>query len=350
MNLTNLHATIKAIVKDTIQMGEQPIIPHLKGPPGCGKTEIVLQVCKELGIPCFILNLTAKEPVDLTGLPEVEEVSIDGVLVRSTVWRTPKIFPRKGPAVIFYDEIDACDTDVQKAISSLICEKQLDEYHVPKGVCQIMAGNRKQDRCGVVAKMPAHLCNRRTRIDVTVDLDSWRKWAANHGVDPRIIAFSRIKPDSMYVFDPKSDEDAFATLRSMTAISKTLGMIDRHKLNAEIQSDLFMGTVGKGVASEVDRILTSIKLMPNPDELLGSPQTVVIPTENIDIMFAIGEFMVYHAMRDDKHIDSALIIADRLPEEQGMILVTTLYQEIKNKVLASPLYSKWAVKMAKLSA
>ena len=61
----------------------QPVM--LWGPPGIGKSDIVKAVAQELGIDLRDIRLSQLDPVDLRGVPAVE----DG----QTKWATPSFFP-----------------------------------------------------------------------------------------------------------------------------------------------------------------------------------------------------------------------------------------------------------------
>src|SRR5689334_8426044 len=58
----------------------------LEGPTGIGKSELVTQVAKKLGIACTVLDLSLLEPPDLVGLPVIEE--------GRTRYALPRFLPR----------------------------------------------------------------------------------------------------------------------------------------------------------------------------------------------------------------------------------------------------------------
>lgn len=82
-------AEAKTIVKTFVQQkldGGNPPPIFLWGPPGVGKSDIIRQVAAEKGIKVIDLRLGQMDPVDLRGVPYVE----DG----STKWAVPEFFPR----------------------------------------------------------------------------------------------------------------------------------------------------------------------------------------------------------------------------------------------------------------
>jgi len=95
----------------------------------------------------------------------------------------------------------------------LILDRCLGEYQVPEGWVIFAAGNRQGDR-GVTYSMPTPLANRFTHFGFDVNLDDWVLWAHQQGIDERIIAFLRFRPELLFDFDPALDPVAFPTPRS----------------------------------------------------------------------------------------------------------------------------------------
>jgi hypothetical protein len=79
---------------------------------------------------------------------------------------------------------------------------------VPEGWAIFAAGNRQGDR-GVTYTMPAPLANRFSHFDVETHLDDWVTWAYRHGIDERVIAFLRFRPELLFDFDPAHNPVAF---------------------------------------------------------------------------------------------------------------------------------------------
>ena len=50
--------------------------------------------------------------------------------------------------------------------------------------------------------MPSPLANRFTHYEIEANLDDWVSWAHACGIDPRVIAFLRFRPDLLFDFDP----------------------------------------------------------------------------------------------------------------------------------------------------
>jgi MoxR-like ATPase len=107
------------------------------GPPGIGKSALVQQFADQVGLMCVSLLGSQLAPEDIIGVPQIE----DGV----SRFCPPKMIAREEPYCLFLDELNACSHEVQKSFYSLIHERRIGEYMLPKGSIVIGAGNRSQD-------------------------------------------------------------------------------------------------------------------------------------------------------------------------------------------------------------
>ena len=95
------------------------------GAPGIGKSAIVGQFAKDLGLECVSLLGSQLAPEDIIGVPQIVE--------GRSIFCPPKSIARAEPYCLFLDELNACSHEVQKAFYSLILERRIGEYHLPKG-------------------------------------------------------------------------------------------------------------------------------------------------------------------------------------------------------------------------
>ena len=181
----------------------------LWGPPGVGKSQLVVQVAKKKSVPMIDIRLSQMEPSDLRGIPFRQ-----GELVE---WAIPAMLPdvkRHGKrGILFLDEITSAPPSVSAAAYQLILDRRLGAYTVPDGWAIFAAGNRQGDR-GVTYTMPAPLANRFSHFEVDVNVDDWVAWAYNNAIDDRIIAFLRFRPELIFDFDPAHNPAAFPSPRS----------------------------------------------------------------------------------------------------------------------------------------
>lgn len=86
------------------------------GAPGIGKSAIVEQFAKDLGLECVSLLGSQLAPEDIIGVPQI----VDG----RSVFCPPRNIAREEPYCLFLDELNACSHEVQKAFYSLILERR----------------------------------------------------------------------------------------------------------------------------------------------------------------------------------------------------------------------------------
>jgi hypothetical protein len=182
------------------------------GAPGIGKSSIVEQFAESLGLPCVSLLGSQLAPEDIIGVPRI----IDG----KSVFCPPRNIARDEPYCLFLDELNGCSQEVQKAFYSLIHDRRIGEYSLPKGSIVIGAGNRAQDNA-IVKPMSSALINRMFHIELTANHRDWLDWAVNNGMHPHIVEYIGLRPDHLWKQPPKTEEP-FSTPRSWHMLSDSL--------------------------------------------------------------------------------------------------------------------------------
>ncbi len=137
------------------------------GPPGTGKSSIVQQFAESLGMPCVSLLGSQLAPEDIIGVPQIH----NGV----SRFCPPAMIARTEAYCLFLDELNACSHEVQKSFYSLIHERRIGEYTLPKGSIVIGAGNRAQDSA-IVKPMSSALLNRLVHVHLRVSHRDWLDW------------------------------------------------------------------------------------------------------------------------------------------------------------------------------
>ena len=142
--------------------------------PGVGKSAVVRQAADEAGLECRSLLGTQIAPEDVSGIPRI--------IGERSVFCPPRVLlpedPGAKPFCLFLDELPACTPDIQKAFYSLLLERRVGEYPLPKGTWVVAAGNRAEDR-SLVRSLSAALVNRVTILYVKVSVPEWLKWASS---------------------------------------------------------------------------------------------------------------------------------------------------------------------------
>jgi hypothetical protein len=296
-------------------------------------------------MPCPVIDirLSQMEPSDLRGIPFRQGERVE--------WAVPAMLPdveRHGPnGVLFLDEITSAPPVVSAAAYQLILDRRLGEYRVPDGWAIFAAGNRQGDR-GVTYSMPAPLANRFSHFEVETHLDDWAAWAYAAGIDERVIAFLRFRPELLFDFDPAHNPVAFPSPRSWEFAHRALKKFEdaRDLLQGALQA-----CVGPAAGIELSAFVDNLDQMPDLDAITrGEP--VAVPRE-IDLQYAVAAALVGRAIRALDTSDGQAVIghildyAGRFPErEMGVMLVSDLHRAIGGRLFEVPAFAGWAQSVA----
>lgn len=236
--------------KDTIKT--LTLIPNsvsvmLKGNHGIGKSEIVKEAARQLGIPCIDFRLSQNDVGDIKGIP----FSRNG----RTVFCPPEFFPitekdaadlkeilgladdvRMGrfgdKGILFLDEINRASREVQQAAFELVLDRRLNLRSLPEGWRVVTAINDNDDLYTVGSLDPAFV-SRFMVIDFNPTYEEWMGWARGHDVHDSVLTFLTKHPE---LLEPttdtikENDKDGVRKLfdrRSWHKFSDTIKEFDR---------------------------------------------------------------------------------------------------------------------------
>jgi ATPase family associated with various cellular activities (AAA) len=236
----------------------------LWGPPGIGKSELIADICEEMGGKLYDLRLALMDPSDLKG------VLYYNTELHNATWSAPPDLPSKETAakypvvVLFLDEMNSAPPATQAAAYQLVLNRRVGTYELPDNVVVVAAGNRDTDR-GVTYRMPAPLANRFIHLTLRPDFETWQTWAILNQVHPDVVGYITANKVDLFNFDPKTSSQSFATPRSWSFVSE---LLREETLNEIELTDLVSGTVGEGVALKFNAHRKVSANMPNPTHIL----------------------------------------------------------------------------------
>jgi hypothetical protein len=304
---------------------------------------MVAQIAARHGARVIDIRLSQMEPSDLRGIP----FRVDG----RVEWAIPSLLPdaeRHGQAgVLFLDEITSAPPAVSAAAYQLILDRRLGDYQVPPHWAIFAAGNRQGDR-GVTYSMPAPLANRFSHFEVETHLDDWVSWAYANGIDERVIAFLRFRPELLFDFDPAHNPVAFPSPRSWEFAHRGLRKFEDHP---ELLQGTLQACVGPAAGVELTAFVNSLDQMPDLDAIVAG-EAVQVPRE-IDLQYAVAAALVGRAIRAREGGDWARVVgniltyARRFPQrEMGVMLVSDLHRAIGGALFEVPAFADWAQAVA----
>ena len=196
--------------------------------------------------------------------------------------------------------------------------------------------------------MPAPLANRFAHFEVDTHIDDWAAWAYENGIDERIIAFLRFRPELLFDFDPAHNPVAFPSPRSWEfghrALQKFSGM-------PEMLVDALKGCVGPAAGIELKAFIDNLDNLPDIDAIVNG-EKVAVPRET-DLQYAVATALVSRAIREKnsaKHVDvfgHILDYASCFPQrEMGVMLVSDMHRAVGEKLFSIPQFSQWAKRIS----
>jgi hypothetical protein len=337
---------IKVLEREFLSASEGLHTPvMLWGPPGVGKSQIVQQIAVSHGVEVIDVRLSQMEPSDLRGIP----MRVDDYVE----WAIPSMLPnakRHGQTgILFLDEVTSAPPSVSAAAYQLILDRSLGEYKVPEGWAIFAAGNRQGDR-GVTYTMPSPLANRFSHFDVDINLDDWVNWAYGKGIDDRLIAFLRFRPEKLFEFDPAHNPVAFPTPRSWEFANNALQKFEQQP---ELLTETLQACVGPATGIELKAYIDNLTNMPNLDEIVEG-KDVRVPAE-VDLQYAVATALVGRAIREKGSDDATRVIgnilsfAGNFPQrEMGVMMVSDMNRTLGEAMFAVPEFDQWADSIADL--
>ena len=233
MNISQAKEQIKnsiALYYRTTDTGES-VIPvesqrplFLYGPPGIGKTAIVEQVARELGLGLVSYSMTHHTRQSALGLPAIVKKRYGDTEFELTEYTMSEIIASiyehmsetgKRRGILFLDEVNCVSETLIPAMLQFLQYKSFGRHRVPEGWVVVTAGNpsayNRSARDFDVAMMDRVKCLR-----IEADYAAWRAYAAQRFLHPSILSYLDQKPLSFYRVDAKVGAEDFVTARAWT--------------------------------------------------------------------------------------------------------------------------------------
>ena len=347
--LEEVLTTNAKLIMDNDEMGAviPPLLIHSS--PCIGKSSIVKEVAKTLGIQLVDVRLAEMESVDIRGLPSVEKNDNNEGIMR---WNAPDCWPRdpKSKGIIFLDEITSCDKSCQVAAYELILDRKIgDFYKVPDGWYIVSAGNLTTDRA-VATSMSSALANRFLHIELKEDPDQWIKWGTMNKVHPSVLGFIRYRPEFLFSMENENLERGWPSPRSWERVSH---MVKIYGNNEPILRKMVYGLVGPAKGLEFMEFFKLNEQFENVLDMMYGKIPVKIPTKN-DQRYAMCSTLIYQVWRgentkdENARIGGFYNIVKELPPEfimmciQGAMHGTSKENTVEctKKMYSHPMYAK----------
>lgn len=244
----------------------QYIIPYWVSGPGVGKTSVLRQIGEELGLTPVTLIGSQYDPAELAGwaLPG------EGDRMRRSI---PDWFPDGSvPTLLILDELPQSTVAVQNIFAQMVNEHRVGSHHLPLNCHIVGAGNRSSDKAGT-NNIPTHLRDRLLFLNIGAEVDDTLAYFNRVGVDERVCAYLRYRPDMLHEFD--RDLDACPSPRSW----ERTGSIIQFPIDAHCMAMAIEGQVGKKASADFHAFLKVVSRMPDIDGIIANPTGADIPSD-----------------------------------------------------------------------
>ena len=225
------------------EMG-MPLVPpeaqrpmFLIGPPGVGKTDVVAQVARRLGVGLVSYTMTHHTRQSALGLPQIrtrrfggEECAVTEYTMSELLAGVYRHMEASGckQGILFLDEINCVSETLTPAMLELLQHKRFGEYALPEGWVIVCAGNPEKYNRAAHAFDPVTLDRLRV-LTIEPDLSAWQEYAAQRQVHPSVRGYLRLRPEDFF----RAEGERIVTARSwmnlsdmMLALEKSGGAAD----------------------------------------------------------------------------------------------------------------------------
>ena len=305
----------------------------LKGPPGCGKTAMPIQIAEEHDLPMLSpFNCSLSDGTDFKGMPVFGEDKTSQIWVKDVRW----IMASEAPTLVLIDEVGQGSAGSIAASVSIFREKRIDDLYLHPDTWVVGTTNRAQDKCGSAA-LPKQLLDGVYKYEVGYSADALVRYELEKNladVDMLTLRFLRMKGDAALAYDPAKEVNS--TMRGWSAVMRLL------KVDATTHFATLAGRIGRGLATELMAFRNLAPMLPSVEEVLLNPTKASVP-ENPSALFLISDMMADKATANN--FDALVEYAKRIPPEFQAAFVKSSLQR-KPEVASTSSFTQWGVGFA----
>ena len=206
----------------------------LMGPPGIGKTAIMEQIASELGINLVSYTITHHTRQSAIGLPFISKREFGGEEYAVTEYTMSEIIAavyeqieRSGihEGILFLDEINCVSETLAPMMLQFLQYKTFGTHKVPDGFVIVTAGNPPEYNRSV-RDFDIVTLDRVKRLDITADVEAWKRYAYQMGVHGAILAYLDIKKENFYIVKADLAGQQFVTARGWEDLSRIMAVYE----------------------------------------------------------------------------------------------------------------------------
>ena len=221
---------------------QRPIF--LLGAPGIGKTAIMEQLSKEMGIGLISYSMTHHTRQSAIGLPIIVNKNYGGKEYSVSEYTMSEIIAsvydymeltniKEG--ILFLDEINCVSETLAPSMLQFLQYKIFGGHKLPEGWIVVSAGNPAQFNKSV-REFDIVTMDRLKLINVEQDYSVWKEYAYKNGIHSSVISYLDIKKGDFFVAETTVDGMNIVTPRAWEDLSKMITISE--KLDITVDEDL----------------------------------------------------------------------------------------------------------------
>jgi len=307
---------LKSFLKKAIP-ARLPVL--IKGQPGVGKSAIVEQVCRELGVDLITTHPVVSEPIDYKGMPCLVGEGDEKRATFLPFGDLQRLIEAEKPTVYFIDDFGQAPKMTQAALMQLLLARQINGHKISDQVTFVAATNRLQDKAAVSGLIEPVKSRFITIVELKPDLEDWIEWALRDGnIPPELVAFIRFRPDFLHSFKPTYDLVNTPSPRAIAHVGRLMRLVEANPELKDIEFELYSGAAGEDFATELIGFLKVCREMEDPEFVIEHPDEASVPTDP-SVLYALCAALAYRA--DKANFGNIIRYANRLPAEFSVLLV-----------------------------
>jgi len=321
MNAKELKQTLKKMIPANL-----PVL--IKGAPGIGKSDIVMQTAKELDYDIIISHPVISDPTDYKGLPAV----VNGEAEFLPYGDLRKLLSVKKKTICFLDDIGQAPAVVQAALMQLLLARQINGVKIDDKVIFVAATNRREDKAGVTGVLSPVKSRFAAILELNVDPEIWIEWAFENDMPAALIGFVHFRPSLLSEAETTNDIVNHPCPRTFAFAGKLMNL-------GITSQEVLAGAVGEGCATELVGFMKVYKELPNINHILLKPEEAPIP-QNPASLYAVVSALVEKATEENSK--NIFTYGDRLPIDFNILLVRDLIRKC-SKIQNTKHFTDWVV-------
>ena len=315
------YATFNKVIEPIIN-ARFPVL--IRGRHGIGKSTVVYQLAKRLGLPVVERRASQMTEGDLLGLPKLKK--------NVTSWCPPEWLATacNEPVVLFLDEVDRATLEVRQGIFELCDSRKIagNALHPDTLIFACVNGGEHGSQYQVGEMDPAEL-DRYTVFDVEPTVEDWLNWAKGN-ISQEIWDFINHNHGHLEHKGDYEPNKVYPSRRSWERLSQTLSGMGDEIESSSVTYQISQAFIGFEGAVAFNNFLKDYDRQVSIEDLLDDGKFDLIKKWKINDHNAMVEKMkskdIFSERLSDTRLDNLARYFVSLPSEIVMVLWQALAQ------------------------